>query len=167
MASKICTKCGVQKHETKFVLDRQRGRRKSRCLACTSAAAKEWRKRNPNYEKQRYQADKIGTRERHLVRKYKVTLADYGQMLKQQNGCCAICQASESSQHKGVFHVDHCHKTGAVRGLLCRGCNHLLGHVKDNREVLRTAISYLHQTPENVWRWEESRRSRKSSGGRS
>ena len=141
--TKICTRCGETKPLASFVMDHRRGQRKSRCLSCTSAAAKEWRKRNPNYEKQRYQADRLGTRERHLIRKYKVALVDYERMLKQQNGCCAICNASEASQHKGVFHVDHCHATGRVRGLLCRGCNHILGHVKDDPEVLEAAIAYL------------------------
>jgi hypothetical protein len=151
---KTCTKCGIQKPETKFVLDHKRGHRKSHCLACTSAAAKMWRKRNPDYEKTRYQAGKSWTRERHLIRKYKVNLSDYQRMLVSQGGCCAICMAPETSQFKGVFHVDHCHATGSVRGLLCRGCNHILGHVKDDPKVLRNAISYL-------------RKSRKSSGARS
>ena len=143
MTVKTCTGCGVGRPEKNFAFDRGHGRRKSRCISCTSAAAKEWRKRNPNYEKQRYQEDRIGTRERHLVRKYKVTLADYERILKAQDGCCAICRAPEATQFKGVFHVDHCHSTGRVRGLLCRGCNHILGHVKDDPATLRAAISYL------------------------
>jgi Autographiviridae endonuclease VII len=145
---KTCGKCKAVKPLSAFVMDHQRGRQKSYCLSCTSAAAKEWRKRNPNYERQRYQSDKTGTRERHLIRKYKVTLADYERMLKQQNGRCAICQATEESQHKGVFHVDHCHATGRVRGLLCRGCNHILGHVKDDPQKLRAAIDYLGVVPQ-------------------
>ncbi len=157
MKLKLCTGCGIEKPDTKFVMDRVRGRRKSRCLSCTSAAAKAWRQRNPNYEKARYQADKVQTRERHLVRKYKVTLLDYQRMLAEQNGRCAICGASEADQHKSVFHVDHCHATGAVRGLLCRGCNHVLGHLKDDPTLLRRAIKYL----------ASSRRSLKSSGERS
>jgi hypothetical protein len=77
------------------------------------------------------------------VRKYGVTLADYQAMLEAQGGNCAICHALEADQFKGVFHVDHCHATGAVRGLLCRGCNHMLGVVGDDPAILQRAIAYL------------------------
>lgn len=152
MTTKICTGCQAEKPVNAFVMDRKRQRRKSRCLKCTSAAAKAWRHRNPDYEKQRYQADKIGTRERHLIRKYKVTLADYEMMLTAQGGRCAICGCTEDTQHNGVFHVDHCHRTGAVRGLLCRGCNHVLGHLRDDPGLLQNAITYLQrpQIPELI-----------------
>jgi hypothetical protein len=145
--NKSCTVCGETKPETAFVMDRRRNQRRSQCLPCTSARAKEWRKRNPNYEKDRYQADKVQTRERHLVRKYGVTLDDYNRMLKAQNGCCAICGAAESEQFKSVFQVDHCHATGAVRGLLCRKCNFVLGYLDDEPAKLARAIDYLESSP--------------------
>jgi hypothetical protein len=104
---------------------------------------KAWRRSRPDYEKNRYQAVKVETRERHMVRKYGVTLADYEAMLAVQGGRCAICHVTEGSQRYGVFHVDHCHSTGRVRGLLCRGCNHMLGVVGDSVEALERAISYL------------------------
>jgi hypothetical protein len=110
---------------------------------CSKEAQRVWSHANPDYERERYQKVKVETRERHLVRKYGVTLSDYDRMLAAQGGRCAICQCEESTQHNCVFHVDHCHSTGAVRGLLCRGCNHVLGHIKDDPEVLRSAIAYL------------------------
>lgn len=42
-----------------------------------------------------------------------------------------------------VLCLDHCHNTGAVRGLICRTCNLLLGYSKDNRQILQAAINYL------------------------
>jgi len=154
MAEKRCTGCHQQKDETLFVMDRVRQRRKSRCLACTSATSKAWRKARPGYEKARYQATKTQTRERHLVRKYGVALSDYERMLAAQGGVCAICGCTEGTQHNRVFHVDHCHSTGRVRGLLCRGCNHVLGHLKDDADKLRKAVEYLEvpQIPELIGR---------------
>lgn len=140
---KICTKCHAEKDESDFWIDRRRNRPKSTCKACGPVLAREWRARNPGFEKARYQRERVATRERHLVRKYGVTLADYDAMLQAQDGKCAICLSPESAQYKGVFHVDHCHATGAVRGLLCRGCNHMLGSVGDDPAVLRRAIAYL------------------------
>jgi hypothetical protein len=150
---KTCSKCKTEKPLSEFWIDRQRGRHKAHCKSCTVAAARNWRKRNPSYETDRYQKVKIETRERHLVRKYRVSLVDYARMLAAQDGKCAICGALETGQHKQVFHVDHCHQTGRVRGLLCRGCNHMLGHVQDNAAILQRAIEYLvPQIPEIIGR---------------
>lgn len=59
---------------------------------------------------------------------------------KTQNGRCAICG---SAQKKKSLSVDHCHKTGRVRGMLCQDCNFGLGKFKDSPTLLQTAISYL------------------------
>lgn len=140
---KLCTGCQVEKPLDQFGIDRRRGRVMSRCKPCRTAAARAWRHSRPEYESARYQATKPETRERHLKRKYGVTLADYDRMLADQGGCCAICRKPEVQQFKGVFHVDHDHATGAVRGLLCRGCNHMLGVVGDDPAILARAIRYL------------------------
>lgn len=144
---KTCSKCGLTKKAEEFNIDRTRGKLISRCKACRNAACIAWRKSKPTYETDRYQATKQHTRERHLVRKYKVSLADYNAMLVAQKGGCAICGALERDQFKGVLHVDHCHETGRVRGLLCRGCNHMLGSIKDDTRLLQKAIDYLNNPP--------------------
>lgn len=140
---KVCGRCKSEKPLSAFWVDQRRGSPKSYCKECNRVAARNWRKSKPGYESERYQATKSETRERHLLRKYNVSLADYEAMLNNQGGRCAICLAPESEQFKGVFHVDHCHATGAVRGLLCRGCNHMLGVVGDNPATLMRAIAYL------------------------
>jgi len=140
---KICTRCNIGRPESDFWIDRRRNKLKSVCKPCSPAQAREWRALNPLAEKRRYQRDKVAVRERHLIRKYGVTLADYDAMLQAQDGKCAICQAPEAAQFKGVFHVDHCHASGAVRGLLCRGCNHMLGVVGDDPTKLLRAVTYL------------------------
>lgn len=148
---KRCPKCKLDKPLSEFWARRTRdGAPASRCKMCSRDAQREWRATRPDYNKRRYQIVKVETRERHLVRKYGVTLAHYDAMLKAQGGKCAICARTEDSQRHKVFHVDHCHATGRVRGLLCRGCNHVLGHVQDDPAVLWAAISYLN--PELIGR---------------
>jgi hypothetical protein len=63
-------------------------------------------------------------------------------MFATQGGVCAICSAPDESLKKRLC-VDHCHTTGAVRGLLCDNCNTALGKFRDNADTLRRAITYL------------------------
>lgn len=116
----------------------------ARCKSCRSEETRKYYILHPEINKDRYLKEKSATRERHLVRKYGITEDVYKQMLADQGGCCAICGALEKEQFKHVLHVDHCHATGRVRGLLCRGCNHMLGVVGDNASLLLRAIEYLH-----------------------
>lgn len=140
---KKCTKCEKCKPISSYTIDNRYNRPMSICKRCRSEAARLWRKSKPNYEKDRYKSIKMETRERHLIRKYGINLDGYKALLLSQNGMCAICSAPESHQYNRVFHVDHCHFSGAVRGLLCRGCNHMLGAVMDDTNVLLRAIKYL------------------------
>lgn len=78
------------------------------------------------------------SRDRHYRQKYGITLDDYNKMLENQGGRCAICGSIS-----GALFVDHCHKTGRVRGLLCCSCNTGIGLLKDNIDVLTNAIKYL------------------------
>ena len=150
--TKACPKCKTTKPLSDFWV-RADGRAASRCKPCSTQANREWRANNADYERTRYQACKAETRERHLVRKYGVDLAEYDRLLALQGGKCAICLCDPRTQAHGVFHVDHCHSTGRVRGLLCRGCNHVLGHLNDDPENLRRAIAYLvPQIPEMIGR---------------
>lgn len=62
-------------------------------------------------------------------------------MLFDQGKQCAICEADFGDTPC----VDHCHESGAVRGLLCRSCNTLLGQAKDNTTILQAACNYLNR----------------------
>ena len=154
MTTKRCTGCQAQKPLSDFRIRQDRGLPTSRCKPCITAYQRHWRRSQPDYEKRRYQAQKVEVRGRHLVRKYGVTLADYEAMLASQGGRCAICKTTPDTQRYNVFHVDHCHSTGRVRGLLCRGCNNMLGVIGDDPEALRRAIAYLTvpQIPELIGR---------------
>lgn len=72
---------------------------------------------------------------------YGLTEKQYIDLLSSQNNCCAICKSSEASVR--TFHVDHCHKTGLVRGLLCHYCNTAIGLLKEDVNILNNAITYL------------------------
>ncbi len=75
-------------------------------------------------------------------KKFGLTVEQYEQMLADQGGRCKICGAAETGT--GVdWHIDHCHATQVVRGLLCHHCNAALGHVRDSVETLSAMIFYL------------------------
>jgi len=65
-------------------------------------------------------------------------------MLREQGGICAICL-----QTSGKWHLDHNHKTGKIRGILCHHCNTGLGNLKDDVAVLKRAIAYLEKSNES------------------
>lgn len=75
-----------------------------------------------------------------LADKYGLTLEAYNAMLKGQNGICAIC---EGDNHGRTFSVDHDHKIGNVRALLCHQCNQGLGQFQDDPQLLQAAAVYL------------------------
>lgn len=74
-----------------------------------------------------------------LVSRYGITEEDFNHLFAKQKGVCAIC----AKEYHLTLHVDHCHSSGVVRGLLCNNCNRGLGHFKDSIETLRKAINYL------------------------
>lgn len=81
-------------------------------------------------------------RDSHLKRHYGISLEDYNVLLEKQKGLCAICKRKELHQRWKCLSVDHNHKTGEVRGLLCHRCNVVLGYANDIN-VLIMAIKYL------------------------
>jgi hypothetical protein len=93
---------------------------------------KEWQAANP--------------RKRHgqRLRKYGITVEEYDRILERQGGGCAICGRKDAGDsRRTTFHVDHCHTTGKVRGLLCSNCNTGVGKFEDDPERLERAAMYL------------------------
>lgn len=74
-----------------------------------------------------------------LRTRFGITIEQYDALLNNQNGCCAICKEKIEES----LHVDHCHTTNRVRGLLCRPCNTALGLFHENTDRMRAAIRYL------------------------
>lgn len=102
---------------------------------------KVWRNQNP--EKVALQNKRAEPRQRawRFRTEYKINLAKYNEMFEKQNGLCAICEKPQSD-FKYRFAVDHDHKTGQVRGLLCFTCNTRLAVVEDSLFMLK-AKDYL------------------------
>jgi hypothetical protein len=73
-----------------------------------------------------------------IFRTYGLTEQQFTALYMEQDGLCGICEVPLSE-----VHVDHCHQTGRVRGLLCRNCNIGLGFFQDSPRSLKRAINYL------------------------
>ena len=78
-----------------------------------------------------------------MKKNYGITLEEYDAMVEKQDGKCAICETTKPKGNGARFHIDHSHKTGKVRGLLCSPCNLALGKFKDDIAILQSAIEYL------------------------
>jgi hypothetical protein len=87
-------------------------------------------------------------RKRDIFSKYGLTAEQVDDMLASQGGKCAICLTPDPGGRYGTFHIDHCHTTGKVRGLLCHSCNTSLGHFKDDAAVIRRAANYVEKAVE-------------------
>ena len=82
---------------------------------------------------------------RSLRRNYRLTPDQFNSMWDNQDGRCAICEVEMKPRGRDLESacVDHNHSTGEVRALLCRRCNHGIGHLQDSPEVMRAALKYL------------------------
>lgn len=103
------------------------------CSVCAVAYSR--RMRNEASEEQLRRWRRSGS----LRRKYGLTVEQVDEMEAQQKSRCAVCLEEFSE----TPFVDHCHKTGAVRSLLCRGCNTAIGHAQENPQLLRALADYL------------------------
>lgn len=86
--------------------------------------------------KAKYQGDRRGM---HLQQRYGLTQAQYDMMLARQEGACATCGKAKAYK----LHVDHCHTTGKVRGLLCAACNRAIGLLRDDPKTVSRMLDYL------------------------
>lgn len=109
------------------------------------------KKKDPRWLNRRRKSGKASMKRRDAARResgrasrrktlYGITRAEFDFMLKEQGGHCAICPRTNGRR---ALAVDHDHATGKVRGLLCDNCNHTLGKMRDDPELLRRAADYL------------------------
>lgn len=111
---------------------------------------KKLRKENPEkfrgWSKRYREKNPDGDRARNLMRQYGLTIDEYDAMVVQQGNVCAICKQPETAERNGVKYrlaVDHCHKTGKVRGLLCFKCNSAIGQFEKRNVPIRNIEEYL------------------------
>lgn len=124
-----CPQCG-EANIAKFYVDKN-GRR-------TNKTCKECHKKNCNI---RWHSKSSIDRWTSKSYKYGVTKEYLLELYEKQQGKCAIC--GEIPQTERGLHVDHCHSTKVVRGLLCHGCNTGIGALKEDAKILSKAIDYL------------------------
>jgi hypothetical protein len=152
-----CAQCGEEKPLTEYFRTKQgkRGRSYS-CKICdyrkkrssrerVKAAnpaeyARRWREYKKRYELKNPERAKRCYKNTYLKRDFGISIDEYEEMVRLQNGVCKIC--GNPDRRRGLA-VDHDHSTGVIRGLLCSQCNTALGLFKDNPAVLGSAIQYL------------------------
>lgn len=127
-----CRRCGEEKMGTEMA-DRQ-----SRyiCKKCSAALGNEWQKRNPT-------ASARHKRNSHLLTKFGITVSESEALLQSQGGVCGICACEITDKRGYAPHVDHDHRTGVIRGILCFGCNVGIGVLGDDPDRLEAAARYL------------------------
>lgn len=139
---RVCPKCGQEKSEMEFYA------KKRECKACLNARSRAWAKANrdkvlaaqKDWDKRNPDKRKANWRKKNL-KQFGLTLEQYGLMFESQGGGCAICGGINPNGRR--LSVDHCHRTGRIRGLLCSTCNTMLGHARDDVALLRKAINYI------------------------
>lgn len=150
--TKLCSKCKTEKPLEEMAsrgTSKKTGLqlRKSICKKCQNRMREESRKVNKTEaraasNKRRQDRFKMNhgdrRRDEKLMGTYGITLEDYNNMLASQNNRCLIC-----GDIRYKLHVDHNHETGKVRGLLCNSCNTGIGLLKENENILLSAIEYL------------------------
>jgi hypothetical protein len=157
--TKICTKCGVEKPLSEFTKSFGRGYHghSAKCRICKRAYEKEWHGQSPQsrksgqnpqsrkpgqraYRKKIFENNPEGYRLRNREKRLKrhgLTFDAFEKLSEQQSNKCAICDSETK------LHIDHCHATGKIRGLLCFACNVSLGKMKDSPYILERALEYI------------------------
>ena len=166
--SKPCKDCGVVKPLSEFTRHKEtRDGHLNSCKACRYAYVEQWKRNNPeatarhravqranrDWKRQNVpgykEREAVGrskeamaraSRKHLLKKKYGLTLEAFDQLVADQRGACAICQQPQEGK---PMHVDHCHATGVVRGLLCSPCNTALGLLGDDPARMRAAAEYV------------------------
>lgn len=126
-----CTSCGVFKLASDFTLEKDSRSvggisMRSQCRPCREHI--KWKS--------------------FIIRTYGITAEEYYDMLAAQDNKCALCNSEEVNNSRitsGKLFIDHCHDTGKVRGLLCSKCNHAIGLLNDDVNLLYKAIEYLNK----------------------
>ena len=144
---KVCTKCR-KKYSEPFEkwFNKNRSTKDGLCWECKKCR-KKYRKKTKHiikkYNRVRYRTHNgFNYSQKNRWKRYGITPDDYNRMFGEQNGVCAICGTHQSELNRSLD-VDHDHKTGKVRGLLCRNCNIGLGNFQDSKDLLLRTIEYL------------------------
>lgn len=156
-----CKRCGTILTTKNWQPCRQKVNYKV-CAFCMNLKSDLWKKNNPdkvkaqkskwvseNKDKVKEHSKRVSTqsRRKHVVKLYYgLSWEEYENLYLTSQGACSICSKPLSllkEEHKETAHVDHCHTTGKIRGILCRSCNRGIGYLNDSPERLHKAAEYL------------------------
>ena len=155
LLTKTCSKCSKTKLTSEFYKDITKlDGLHCNCKTCSGKATLNWYRKNRasqlvrmrKYHQEHKQRPRPKEKRQASEIKYRhgLTWAVYQQMVKKQNGVCAICGKQDSSGRR--LSIDHDHVTGKVRGLLCLKCNRALGLIGDSVPVAKMIVKYLRRT---------------------
>lgn len=152
-----CNRCGKVMPLSEFYRQGKHNLPVRRCKKCHGKATVESRLRrlgrDAMAQKQREYNARRDPRTRvsnHFRSRYGLTIDEWEALAASQDNACAICQMQieEIQPHPSgnrTLHVDHCHDTNRVRGLLCSNCNRAIGAFRDDPEIMRRAIAYIEE----------------------
>jgi hypothetical protein len=166
---KVCSRCKCLKRICEFSSDRSRkDGRNVFCIPCRRAvgtavrrkacstpegrareveAARRYQRKYPERHLRHYRKYSQRQRRKRLESLYGLTVTQAAGLARAQQHRCAICSTKlRSGNRRGI---DHCHRTGTVRGVLCSQCNRGLGLFHDDVKALRRAVAYLQS--DGVW----------------
>lgn len=140
---KRCPKCKETKPIENFSLTRRKNAaghfyavRMVYCKPCRVALNTASAKKYPENRRRLERKSK-------LSRKYGITPVEYEAQLKRQRARCAICKTDLRKIPQQLVHIDHCHGSGKLRGILCGQCNTGIGSLKDSSFIMTRAIEYV------------------------
>lgn len=149
MDKKICSVCRIEKPFSDYFKDNRRkvGIR-CKCKSCCKKETYDWRIKNRSEYNNYAAAWRAKNPEKQhaseIKRYYSLSIERYNEMLTKQACKCKICGKDHNPTVKrGRLYVDHNHRTGIVRGLLCGTCNSGVGYFEDSIDILKSAIKYL------------------------
>lgn len=126
MTSRPCITCGILKKPDKYF-----NRLAKQCNNCKKRQAKTRKQYHPSVQRS------------YNLSKYGLTIESHAAMLKEQEGCCAICFQPAADCPRSMLYVDRDPKTGQTRSLLCSHCNSGLGMYVDSATLLSRAAAYV------------------------
>lgn len=148
--TKRCSRCDEEKLLEHFPKNRKcLGGVTSTYRNCTNERQERWR-RKAYEEREDFRGRRKLSQERQRAKKYGISLEELENLKERSNGVCEICGSKPSGNggSSNSLHVDHCHDSGKVRGLLCGRCNIVIGQVEENPHLLVDMIAYMHKHKE-------------------
>lgn len=138
--TRVCQKCNTRKSMTDFYYANRKTCRRRTCKACVGVRFNERRAANP-------QRHARASRRWTIRTKYGISEEQFDRILANQEGQCRVCW---TLLYPANTNIDHDHKSGRVRGLLCFNCNVAIGHFRDNPALMERAAGYIRVAQQSV-----------------